>query len=199
MQAKPEVVESALTEGMSALIKIEMRLKTESRNVNYNGFNVDASQATFFDFHMERGTVENNPTKASKLGVAAEAMASDIKAAFETRQLTEMEAGNLKGVLTKLTGDAKLAEAYVGRSIDEKADSGYNEKQGKGKDEGKNGKTKLAPLTKEIKQKYDNEGLTQDKIDEIVSLPKSQKLEPDTYLGKEYIEEHLQTLRILGQ
>ena len=109
---KPEVVQKALVEGMSALVKIETRLRTESRNVNYNGLNVDTSQAVYMDFQMARGTI-----KAAKLQVAAEAMAGDIRAAFETGRLTEVEAGVLRGVLTEIVGDVGLAEAYVGGNI----------------------------------------------------------------------------------
>ena len=113
VQAQPRVVQNALVEGMSALVKIETRLRTESRNVNYNGLNVDTSQTAYMDFQMARGTI-----KAAKLQVAAEAMAGDIRAAFETWQLTETEAGKLKDVLTGIVGDVGLAQTYVEADTD---------------------------------------------------------------------------------
>ena len=113
LQTQPEVVQKALIEGMSALINIETRLRTESRNANYSGFNVDASQTAYMDFQTAEGTVKGSSTKLAKLVTAAEAMAADIKAAFETGQLTETEAGKLWGVLTGIVGDAELAQAYV--------------------------------------------------------------------------------------
>ena len=63
---------------------------------------------------------------------------------------------------------------------------------------GTNAKSKLVPPTNEIREKFDNEGLTQDKIDGIVSLPKSKKPKPETYLSNKYIEEHKQSFRDSG-
>ena len=57
---------------------------------------------------------------------------------------------------------------------------------------------KLVPSTKEIRKKFDNEGLTQDKINQIVSSPKSQKPKPETYLSNKYIEEHKQSFKDSG-
>ena len=54
-------------------------------------------------------------------------------------------------------------------------------------------RSKLIPATEEIREKFDNEGLTQDRIDQIVSLPKSQKPKPETYLSSKYIETHMQS------
>jgi len=108
VQAQPYVVQKALVEGMSTLIGIETRLRAESRNINYNGFNVESSQTAYIDYQTAKGT-----TKAAHLGIAAEAMAADIRAAFATGQLTEAEAGRLQGVLSEIVGDASLAQSYV--------------------------------------------------------------------------------------
>ena len=110
-----------MVEGMSALINIETRIRIESRNVNYSGFNVDASQTAYMDFQTAKGT-----TKAAKLGAAAEAMAEDIKAAFETGLLTEMETTHLKGLITEIVGDAELAHVYVFESVDGDVEGRYN-------------------------------------------------------------------------
>ena len=58
---------------------------------------------------------------------------------------------------------------------------------------GESTESKLVPPTKEIRKKFDYEGLTQVKIDEIVSLPKGKKPKPETYLSSKYIEEHKQS------
>ena len=108
VQAQPYVVQKALVEGMSTLIGIETRLRAESRNINYNGFNVESSQKAYIDYHTAKGT-----TKAAHLGVAAETMAADIRSAIATGQLTKAEAGRLREVLSEIVGDVSLAQAYV--------------------------------------------------------------------------------------
>ena len=57
------------------------------------------------------------------------------------------------------------------------------------------GKPKLVPPTKEIRDKFYNAGLSQDKIDQMVSFSKSRKPKPETYLSSKYIEEHLQSFK----
>ena len=76
------------------LIGIETRLRAESRNINYNGFNVDSSQKAYIDYQTAKRT-----TKAAHLGVAAETMAADIRAAFATGQLTKAEAKAARSVI----------------------------------------------------------------------------------------------------
>ena len=129
VQTQPEVVQQALWQGMSALINIETRLRTESRNANYSGFNVDASQTAYMDFQTAEGSVKGSSTKLAKLVTAAEAMAADIKVAFKTGQLTKAEAGKLHGVLTEIVGDTELAQVHMADAVDGEVESGYNKKE----------------------------------------------------------------------
>ena len=50
---------------------------------------------------------------------------------------------------------------------------------------------KLTPPTSEIRSVLKNAGLSQNKINEIVSKPKKQKPKPQEYLHKDYIKNHL--------
>ncbi len=63
---------------------------------------------------------------------------------------------------------------------------------------GESVKSKLVSQTKEIRDKFYNEGLSQDKIDQIVLLPKSKKPKPEAYLRSKYIEEHKQSFKDSG-
>jgi hypothetical protein len=117
IQTNPEGVQNALTEGMSALTKIEARLKSDSGNINYTGFNADASHAAYMDFSTERGTIADSSVKAAKLGAAAEAMAGDIRKATATGQLSVTERMQLQDVVVEIVGSVGLAVAYVGQVI----------------------------------------------------------------------------------
>ena len=81
-------------------------------------------------------------------------------------------------------------------SVDGKSPPGYTEGATGGVGDVR--KSILVPPTEEIREKFDNEGLTQDKIDQIVSLPKSQKQKPETYLSNKYIEGHKQSFKDSG-
>lgn len=67
-----------------------------------------------------------------------------------------------------------------------------------GQGAGDGAKTSLAPQIERIRDKFDSEGLTQDKIDQIISLPKSQKPKPETYLSSGYIDAHKQSFKDYG-
>ena len=92
----------------------------------------------------------------------------------------------------------QFAASTVARNSDILNSEGIGSEQGSTEGVEKRGKPKLVPPTKEIKEKFDSEGLTQDKIDYIVSLPKSQKQKPETYLSDKYIEEHKQSFEDSG-
>ena len=100
----PEAVQS----GMGALIYLEARLQSDSGNINYTGFKADVSSNAYVDFITKSGSLE----------AAAQAMAADIRQAIATGQLSAGEVAQLQGILAGLMGDAELAEAYVGQSVD---------------------------------------------------------------------------------
>jgi hypothetical protein len=130
----------------------------------------------------------------------------DIRAVVATGNLTDVEVAQLHSVMAEIVGDAGLAEVYVGQAaagadvgmvtanMDAQEESGYNKKQGVIKD---SGKRRIVPPS-EIKTIFENEGLNQDKIDNIVALPKGKKPKPEKYLSKKYIAEHLQSFKDSG-
>ena len=50
---------------------------------------------------------------------------------------------------------------------------------------------RLVPATEEIRQVLEDAGLNQEKIDEVIALPKGQKPAPNSYLAQNYIDKHL--------
>jgi len=65
------------------------------------------------DFNTQNGTLAGSPAKVTKLGVAAQAMARDIRAAVSSGELTRPEITQLGGVQTDIVGDAGLAGEYI--------------------------------------------------------------------------------------
>ena len=110
-----ETVQAALIDGMSALIGIENRIKSDSGNINHQGIDIEASQAAYVDFGKTPGTIADSSAKRAMLGNAAQAMAGDIQAALTSGQLSAVEVAQLQGVLAGLTGDADLAAKFVGQ------------------------------------------------------------------------------------
>ncbi len=78
-------------------------MQSDSGNINFEGINIDNSQAAYVDLITKKGNLET----------AAQAMAGDIRTAIQTQTLTVSEKVQLMGVLTEIVGDAELAEAYV--------------------------------------------------------------------------------------
>jgi hypothetical protein len=111
--------------------------------------------------------------------------------------MSAREFAESKGVKSTLTDEeAVILDKYDYRMSEGKGDNigrGLIENKGNG-----TGKNKIVPPTKEIKEKFDKEGLTQGVIDKIVLLPKSQKPKPESYLSQKYIKEHLQSFKDSG-
>ena len=79
----------------------------------------------------------------------------------------------------------------------ENGNSGAND-FGNGAENNQEVRIKLTPATNEIKTLLENAGLHQEKIDEIVNLPKGQKPVVTSYLSQEYIDSHLQDFKERG-
>ena len=58
--------------------------------------------------------------------------------------------------------------------------------------------SKLTPATEEIRITLEKAGLNQQKIDEIISLPKRKKPKPQEYLSQDYINQHLKKFKKHG-
>ena len=54
------------------------------------------------------------------------------------------------------------------------------------------------PATEDIRVKLEKAGLSQEKGQEIITLPKAEKPLPETYLSETYIEEHLKVFKESG-
>jgi hypothetical protein len=138
----PEALQKTVFDGMSALIAIESRVKSESGNINHKGIGIDSAHYEFMGYL--RGE--------TALDTTAWTVAETIKTVMRSETLTEAETEQLAGLLTKIVGDARLSEAYVTSTMDGDAGSGYNEEKRviEGRREVAN-KTYIAPSTgKEI-------------------------------------------------
>lgn len=125
----PETVQRALSDGMSALIGIETRVKTDSTIVNHPGIGLDTAHDAYIGF--VKGEVD--------METAGRLMAEAIRTVMQTQALTETETSQLKGVLAEIVGDASLADAYmakeranVGNAPDSKVDIREGAKDNRG-------------------------------------------------------------------
>jgi hypothetical protein len=81
-----ETLQSALIDGMSALIVIQARMQSDSGNINYEGINIDNSQAAYVDLITKKGNLET----------AAQAMAGDMSRALAAAAAFAAQFGALK-------------------------------------------------------------------------------------------------------
>ena len=102
----PEAMQKTVSDGMSALIAIETRVKAESSNINHPGIGIDSIHYEYMGYL--RGEMA--------LDTAAWSMVGAIKTVMQTQTLTEVEAAQLTKVMTEIVGDVWLAEAYVNRT-----------------------------------------------------------------------------------
>ena len=121
----PEAMQKTVSDGMSALIGIETRVKTESANVNHPGIGIDSVHDAYMGYL--RGEMA--------LDTTAWSMAEAIKTVMQTQVLSEAEATQLTEVLTEIVGDVELAQAYVEKNSSIDRDGDTNEVMVKSKRE----------------------------------------------------------------
>jgi len=99
----PHTLQKSVSDGMSALINIENRIRNQSGNINHPGIGINASHDIYMAYL--RGETALGPTAWS--------MVQAIKMVIDTKTLTEVEIRQLTHLAAEIVGDAELVQAYV--------------------------------------------------------------------------------------